>query len=217
LPSGLIRHALPILENLRRFGHTVALGGVVAGQCELSVPCSARYRGIAWAGAHRPASGNDEWDRHRAVCPSSTIRMSARCTRAREIPMFPEGIEQLLMKLAEVRKLGFARVHVADARDHHVVAVSTGDPRSCRRCNVRLDSRSGDLRRWLRRCALPRRRLAGRNAITRSKSPPKKVRVSARFGGRLLHCCLPRQCLNYVDRQTLSISGVPGSKGSRDR
>jgi hypothetical protein len=47
---------------------------------------------------------------------------------ARDIPMFPEGIEQLLAKLAEVRKLGYARVHVADARDHHIVAVSTGDP-----------------------------------------------------------------------------------------
>ena len=46
----------------------------------------------------------------------------------RDIPMFPEGVDQLLAKLAEVRKLGYARVHVADARDHHVVAVSTGDP-----------------------------------------------------------------------------------------
>jgi DNA-binding IclR family transcriptional regulator len=46
----------------------------------------------------------------------------------RELPMFPEGIDQLLAKLAEVRRLGYARVHVADARDHHVVAVSTGDP-----------------------------------------------------------------------------------------
>jgi DNA-binding IclR family transcriptional regulator len=42
--------------------------------------------------------------------------------------MFPEGIDQLLAKLAEVRRLGYARVHVADERDHHVVAVSTGDP-----------------------------------------------------------------------------------------
>jgi DNA-binding IclR family transcriptional regulator len=34
----------------------------------------------------------------------------------------------LLAKLAEVRRLGYARVHVADDRDHHVIAVSTGDP-----------------------------------------------------------------------------------------
>jgi len=46
----------------------------------------------------------------------------------RDIPMFPEGIDQLLAKLAEVRRLGYARVHVADDRDHHVIAVSTGDP-----------------------------------------------------------------------------------------
>ena len=48
--------------------------------------------------------------------------------KGRDIPMFPGGIEQLLAKLAEVRSLGYARVHVADARDHHIVAVSTGDP-----------------------------------------------------------------------------------------
>ena len=31
-------------------------------------------------------------------------------------------------KIAEVRRLGYARVHVADDRDHHVVAMSSGDP-----------------------------------------------------------------------------------------
>ena len=46
----------------------------------------------------------------------------------RDIPMFPDGIDSLLAKLSEVRALGYARVHVADERDHHIVSVSMGDP-----------------------------------------------------------------------------------------
>ncbi len=46
----------------------------------------------------------------------------------KEIPRYPEGIEQLLERLAEVRQLGYARVRVEDDRNHHVVAVSSGDP-----------------------------------------------------------------------------------------
>ena len=45
-----------------------------------------------------------------------------------EIPNFPGGMPQLMEKIAEVRRLGYARVHVADDRDHHVVAMSSGDP-----------------------------------------------------------------------------------------
>jgi DNA-binding IclR family transcriptional regulator len=44
------------------------------------------------------------------------------------IPMFPKGVEQLLDTLRLVRAQGYARVHVADDREHHIVAVSTGDP-----------------------------------------------------------------------------------------
>ena len=36
--------------------------------------------------------------------------------------------DSLLAKLSEVRALGYARVHVADERDHHIVSVSMGDP-----------------------------------------------------------------------------------------
>jgi DNA-binding IclR family transcriptional regulator len=46
----------------------------------------------------------------------------------RPIPMFPEGIEQLLATLAITRAQGHARVHVADERDHHIVAIAMGDP-----------------------------------------------------------------------------------------
>jgi DNA-binding IclR family transcriptional regulator len=46
----------------------------------------------------------------------------------RDIPMFPDGVESLLATLSVTREQGFARVHVADERDHHIVAVPTGTP-----------------------------------------------------------------------------------------
>jgi DNA-binding IclR family transcriptional regulator len=125
--SGLIRNALPVLESLRRFGHTVALGvlwqdsvsylfhappGIEAAQGLGRIgllPATTSGIGIMLLSEHEDADVRDLY-------------------AGRDIPMFPNGIEQLLAKLAEVRRLGYARVHVADERDHHIVALSTGDP-----------------------------------------------------------------------------------------
>lgn len=125
--SGLIRRALPVLEALRRFGHTVALGvlweknvsylfhappGVEAshglGRIGL-LPATTSGIGIVLLSEHEDQEVRELY-------------------AAVDIPQFPGGVEQLLAKLGEVRRLGYARVHVADARDHHVIAVSTGDP-----------------------------------------------------------------------------------------
>jgi DNA-binding IclR family transcriptional regulator len=125
--SGLIRHALPVLENLRRFGHTVALG--VLWQDNVSYlfhapPGIEASRGLGRIGL-LPATTSGIGIVLLSEYEDDDVRA---LYTDRELPMFPEGIEQLLAKLAEVRQLGYARVHVADARDHHVVAVSTGDP-----------------------------------------------------------------------------------------
>lgn len=125
--SGLIRHALPVLENLRRFGHTVALG--VLWQDSVSYlfhapPGIEAARGLGRIGL-LPATTSGIGIVLLSEHEDDDVR---ELYQDRELPMFPEGIEQLLAKLAEVRRLGYARVHVADARDHHVVAVSTGDP-----------------------------------------------------------------------------------------
>jgi DNA-binding IclR family transcriptional regulator len=125
--SGLIRRALPVLEALRRFGHTVALGvlweknvsylfhappGVEAshglGRIGL-LPATTSGIGMVLLSEHEDGEVRELY-------------------AGAEIPQFPGGIEPLLAKLDEVRRLGYARVHVADARDHHVIAVSTGDP-----------------------------------------------------------------------------------------
>ena len=125
--SGLIRRALPELEALRRFGHTVALG-VLWGDdvsCLFHAPPGIEAsRGLGRIGL-LPATTSGIG----VVLLSELDDEDVRELYAdKDIPMFPGGIEQLLAKLAEVRRLGYARVHVADDRDHHVVAISTGDP-----------------------------------------------------------------------------------------
>jgi DNA-binding IclR family transcriptional regulator len=125
--SGLIRNALPVLESLRRFGHTVALG--VLWQDSVSYlfhapPGIEASRGLGRIGL-LPATTSGIGTVLLSEYDDADVR---DLYKDRPIPMYPDGIEQLLAKLAEVRKLGYARVHVADARDHHVVAVSTGDP-----------------------------------------------------------------------------------------
>lgn len=125
--SGLIRRALPALEELRRFGHTVALA-------------------VLWNDSvsylfHAPPGV----DASRAVgriglLPATTsgigMALLAELDNAdvealyakRTIPSFPEGIATLIARLEEIREAGYARVHVADDRDHHTVAIALGDP-----------------------------------------------------------------------------------------
>jgi DNA-binding IclR family transcriptional regulator len=125
--SGLIRRALPELEALRRFGHTVALGVLWE-------------RNVSYL-FHAPPGVEASHGLGRiGLLPATTSGIGMVLLSEHEdqevrelyagvdIPQFPGGIEHLLAKLGEVRRLGYARVHVADARDHHVIAVSTGDP-----------------------------------------------------------------------------------------
>lgn len=125
--SGLIRRALPVLEQLRRFGHTVALGVLWNDNVSYlfhAPPGLEASRGLGRIG----------------LLPATTsgigmvLLSELEDQRVREIylgkviPSFDEGIEELLSQLATIRLQGYARVHVSDDRDHHIVAVSTGDP-----------------------------------------------------------------------------------------
>ena len=125
--SGLIRRALPALEGLRHFGHTVALGVLWDKSVSYLVhapPGIDASRGLGRIGL-LPATTSGIGVVLLSEYEDEEVR---ELYEGAPIPRFPEGIEQLLAKLAEVRRLGYARVHVADERDHHVVAVSTGDP-----------------------------------------------------------------------------------------
>jgi DNA-binding IclR family transcriptional regulator len=125
--SGLVRRALPALSGLRRFGNTVALG--VLWQRSVSYLFHAPPGIEVSSGVGRigllPATTSGIG----IVLLSEYSDDEIRALYAGDaIPMFPEGIEQLLDTLKRVRAQGYARVHVADGRDHHIVAVSTGDP-----------------------------------------------------------------------------------------
>jgi DNA-binding IclR family transcriptional regulator len=125
--SGLVRNALPVLETLRRFGHTVAMGVLWNDSVSYlfhAPPGMETSRGLGRIGLI-PAT-------HSGIGMMLLAELDRADVRAiygeRAIPAFPDGIESLLASLEDIRARGFARVHVADDRDHHTVAVSMGDP-----------------------------------------------------------------------------------------
>ena len=125
--SGLIRRALPELEQLRRYGHTVAMGVLWNDSVSYlfhAPPGIEASRGLGRIGL-LPATTSGIGIALLAELEDADVR---ELYEGRDIPMFPDGIDSLLAKLSEVRALGYARVHVADERDHHIVSVSMGDP-----------------------------------------------------------------------------------------
>ncbi|RSU60313.1 IclR family transcriptional regulator [Sphingobium yanoikuyae] len=125
--SGLIRRALPELEQLRRYGHTVAMGVLWNDSVSYlfhAPPGIEASRGLGRIGL-LPATTSGIGIALLAELEDADVR---ELYEGRDIPMFPDGIDSLLAKLREVRALGYARVHVADERDHHIVSVSMGDP-----------------------------------------------------------------------------------------
>lgn len=125
--SGLIRRALPVLDRLRKFGHTVALGVLWNDNVSYLVhapPGIEASMGLGRMGL-LPATTSGIGT---VLLSELTNERVTEIYQGKDIPNFPEGLTQLLRTLDEVRNQGYARVHVADDRGHHVVAVSTGDP-----------------------------------------------------------------------------------------
>jgi DNA-binding IclR family transcriptional regulator len=125
--SGLIRRALPELEKLRRFGHTVAMGVLWNDSVSYlfhAPPGIEAAHGLGRIGL-LPATTSGIGMALLAMLQEDEVR---ELYAGKPIPMFPEGVESLLAALAVTRERGYARVHVADERDHHVVAVTTGAP-----------------------------------------------------------------------------------------
>ncbi|TFW21834.1 transcriptional regulator [Massilia arenosa] len=125
--SGLINRALPVLENLRRYGHTVALGVLWNDSVSYlfhAPPGLEISRGLGRISL-LPATTSGIGMVLLAELDDAEV---AEIYADKEIPRFPGGIEELLAKLAEIRVQGYARVHVADERNFDVVAVSTGEP-----------------------------------------------------------------------------------------
>ena len=125
--SGLINRALPALENLRQFGHTVALGVLWNDNVSYlfhAPPGLEVSRGLGRIGL-LPATTSGIGMVLLSELDNEDVR---QIYEDREIPRYPDGIEALFYKLDEIRELGYARIKVEDDRGHHIVAVSTGDP-----------------------------------------------------------------------------------------
>ncbi|MGE7137233.1 IclR family transcriptional regulator [Luteibacter sp. NPDC031894] len=125
--SGLIRRALPELERLRRFGHTVAMGVLWNDNVSYlfhAPPGIEAARGLGRIGL-LPATTSGIGIVLLAQLTDDEVR---ELYEDKDIPMFPQGVESLLATLEKTRQQGYARVHVADERDHHIVAVTTGVP-----------------------------------------------------------------------------------------
>jgi DNA-binding IclR family transcriptional regulator len=125
--SGLIRRAMPVLEGLRRFGHTVAMGVLWNDSVSYlfhAPPGIEAARGLGRIGL-LPATTSGIGIVLLSQLQDDEVR---ELYGERDIPMFPEGVESLLPTLEKTRTQGFARVHVADERDHHIVAVPVGNP-----------------------------------------------------------------------------------------
>lgn len=125
--SGLIRRALPPLNQLRLFGLTVALGvlwrdnvtylfhapqGTDVSEALGRIVVPATRGGIGMA---LLAALSDEEVRH----------LYAHAT---DIPRFPQGLEPLLRELMEIRANGYARVLVDPQQKFHTIAITVGDP-----------------------------------------------------------------------------------------
>jgi DNA-binding IclR family transcriptional regulator len=125
--SGLIRRALPELERLRRFGHTVAMGVLWNDSVSYlfhAPPGIEAARGLGRIGL-LPATTSGIGIVLLAQLPDDEVR---EIYADRDIPMFADGVDSLLDTLQRTRRQGYARVHVADDRDHHIVAVASGEP-----------------------------------------------------------------------------------------
>jgi DNA-binding IclR family transcriptional regulator len=125
--SGLIQRALPVLERLRRFGHTVAMGVLWNDSVSYlfhAPPGIEAARGLGRIGL-LPATTSGIGIVLLSQLQDEDVR---ELYADREIPRFPAGIDSLLELLARTREQGYARVHVADDRDHHIVAVTVGMP-----------------------------------------------------------------------------------------
>lgn len=124
--SGLMKNALPALEALRRFNHTVALGVLWRDNVSYlyhAPPGMSSVDALGRIGLFPATKGGIGL----ALMAKLPVDEVNELYRGREIPGFA-NITALHAKLREIRANGFARVLVYPDRDQHTVAVTIGQP-----------------------------------------------------------------------------------------
>jgi DNA-binding IclR family transcriptional regulator len=125
--SGLIQRALPALEKLRRFGHTVALGVLWRDNVSYlfhAPPGMDSAHALGRVGLYPATSGGIGIALLAEFEDDDLAELYANI----EIPHFPRGIESLLETVRQVRRDGFAKVEVGQDPIRHTIAMSVGSP-----------------------------------------------------------------------------------------
>ncbi|WP_303828596.1 IclR family transcriptional regulator [Asticcacaulis taihuensis] len=125
--SGLIRHALPVLEGLQRFGMTVAMGVLWKDNVSFlyhSPPGMSATESLGRIGLY-PASTSGLGLALMAEHDDDYIR---EIYENKPVPGFPDGIDGLLKAVELVRERGYARLRVKPDIEQHTLAVTVGRP-----------------------------------------------------------------------------------------
>ncbi|MEJ0087210.1 MAG: helix-turn-helix domain-containing protein [Pseudomonadota bacterium] len=125
--SGLIRRALPALESLRRFNHTVAMGVLWRDNVSYlyhAPPGFSSSEALGRIGLYPATRGGIGL----ALLAELDDDEVTDIYSGQEIPNFPAGIESLRDTLAEIRAQGYVRILVKPEVDQHTVAVTVGEP-----------------------------------------------------------------------------------------
>lgn len=123
--SSIVQHALPILEELRRFNHVVAFGVLWKGNVSYlyhAPPGIQHLEALGRIGVYPATKGGIGL----ALLAQKEDEMVREIYQDDSIPNFPDGIESLLRTLHEIREQGYARVQVKP--EQHTIAVHVGEP-----------------------------------------------------------------------------------------
>lgn len=125
--SKIVQTALPALENLRRFGLTIAMGVLWNDSVSYlfhAPPGMDTTQGLGRIGL-LPASSSGIG---MALLAEHEDAVIAELYGDDEIPGFPDGLPALLEALAEIRRNGYSRVRVGENHDRHTIALGVSHP-----------------------------------------------------------------------------------------
>ena len=121
--SGLIRTAIPVLETLKKKNFTVAMGVLWRDNVSYlyhASPKTPATSAIGRIGLY-PATTGGIGLALLAAEPDDVVRDTY--IDVDEIPGFPDGVEELLATLSDIRQNGYARLLVIPEKNQHTVSV----------------------------------------------------------------------------------------------
>jgi DNA-binding IclR family transcriptional regulator len=124
--SGLLRRALPALEGLRRFGHTVAMGVLWRDNVSYlfhAPPNMPETDALGRIGLYPATRGGIGM----ALLAAQDDLEVEETYASHDIPGYA-NLQDLLTELAAVRSAGYVRLRVKDEQEQHTVAITIGTP-----------------------------------------------------------------------------------------